>query len=59
MAPENLTIVGTAHVSDKSVEEVKQTILEEKPDVVAIELCPNRYQNMLAEKTGKQSRKSQ
>lgn len=52
MAPENLTIIGTAHVSDKSVEEVKQTILEEKPDVVAIELCPNRYQNMLAEKNG-------
>lgn len=52
MAPENLKIIGTAHVSDKSVEEVKKTIIEEKPDAVAIELCPTRYYNMLAEKNG-------
>lgn len=54
MAPENLKIIGTAHVSDKSVEEVRQTILEEKPDVVAVELCQNRYLNMMAEKNGQQ-----
>jgi pheromone shutdown-related protein TraB len=54
MAPENLKIIGTAHVSDKSVEEVRQTILEEKPDVVAVELCQNRYLNMMAEKNGHQ-----
>ncbi len=54
MAPKNLKIIGTAHVSDKSVEEVRQTILEEKPDVVAVELCQNRYLNMMAEKNGQQ-----
>lgn len=41
---ENIIIVGTAHVSDKSVAEVEQTIDRERPDVVAVELCPARYQ---------------
>ncbi|MCL7413491.1 MAG: TraB/GumN family protein [ANME-2 cluster archaeon] len=40
---ENIIIVGTAHVSDKSVTEVEETIEREQPDVVAIELCPARY----------------
>ena len=33
-----ITLVGTAHVSKESVEEVKQTINELKPDCVAVEL---------------------
>ncbi|MDF1557472.1 MAG: TraB/GumN family protein [ANME-2 cluster archaeon] len=41
---DNIIIVGTAHVSDKSVTEVDQTIERERPDVVAVELCPARYQ---------------
>jgi pheromone shutdown protein TraB len=41
---ENIIIVGTAHVSDKSVTEVDQTIEREQPDAVAVELCPARYQ---------------
>ena len=40
---ENLTIIGTAHVSQESVDEVKDTIYEQKPDVVAIELDINRF----------------
>ncbi len=36
-------IVGTAHVSEKSVQEVKRAIEEAKPDIVAVELCPARY----------------
>ncbi|MDK2892451.1 TraB/GumN family protein [Methanohalophilus sp.] len=39
-----IVIVGTAHVSEKSVEEVKETIQREKPDVVAVELCRGRYE---------------
>jgi pheromone shutdown-related protein TraB len=54
MAPDNLTIIGTAHVSEKSVEEVKNTIIESQPDIVAVELDSARYQNLLNEKHGVQ-----
>lgn len=40
---ECLTIIGTAHVSANSVEEVKDAIYEKQPDVVAIELDRGRY----------------
>jgi pheromone shutdown-related protein TraB len=36
-------LVGTAHVSKDSIEEVRQSILNTKPDVVAVELCQRRY----------------
>ena len=38
-----LRIVGTAHVSQKSVDEVKAAIEEFHPDVVAVELDPARF----------------
>ncbi|MBI5459673.1 TraB/GumN family protein [Methanobacterium sp.] len=57
MAPDNLTIIGTAHVSEKSVEEVRNTILESEPDIVAVELDAARYQNLLNEKNGVQQDK--
>jgi len=38
-----IILIGTAHVSNKSVEEVKEAIARERPDIVAIELCPGRY----------------
>jgi pheromone shutdown-related protein TraB len=38
-----LRIVGTAHVSKKSVEEVRAAMEEFHPDVVAVELDPARY----------------
>ncbi|HNS66635.1 MAG TPA: TraB domain-containing protein, partial [Mesotoga infera] len=41
-----IILIGTAHVSKNSAEEVKQVIEEEKPDSVAIELCNSRYQSM-------------
>jgi len=37
-------IIGTAHVSQDSVEEVRDVIERVKPDTVAIELCPARYE---------------
>ena len=43
-------IIGTAHVSKKSIEEVKETIEKVKPDVVAVELCSKRYQALVQEK---------
>ena len=39
---ENLRLLGTAHVSSKSVELVRNQIEEWGPDLVAVELCPSR-----------------
>jgi pheromone shutdown-related protein TraB len=57
MPPESLEIIGTAHVSEKSIEKVRNTILEKKPDVVAVELDINRYHNLLNDKYGKTEKK--
>lgn len=40
---DNIVLVGTAHISKDSVEEVKQVIKKYKPDIVAVELCQKRY----------------
>ncbi|MFB6114205.1 MAG: TraB/GumN family protein [Halodesulfurarchaeum sp.] len=42
-------VVGTAHVSAESVEEVERVIAEEDPDVVAVELDEGRYRQMKGE----------
>jgi len=42
-----IIIIGTAHISQSSVDEVKQVIGKEKPDKVLIELCNSRYQAIL------------
>ena len=52
MKRENLTIIGTAHVSADSVEEVKNTIYEVQPEVVGIELDYGRYQRLRNEMKG-------
>ncbi|PKK85736.1 MAG: TraB family protein [Thermoplasmata archaeon HGW-Thermoplasmata-1] len=46
----NIVLIGTAHVSKKSVEEVRDAIGRHRPDVVAIELCKSRY-NAIKEKS--------
>ncbi|MCQ1539276.1 TraB/GumN family protein [Methanocalculus taiwanensis] len=38
-----LRIVGTAHVSQKSIDEVRTAIAEFEPDIIAVELDPPRY----------------
>ncbi|WP_435358377.1 TraB/GumN family protein [Haloarchaeobius sp. DFWS5] len=45
----SVTVLGTAHVSEKSVEEVRDTIEEDQPDVVAVELDEGRYRQMKGE----------
>ena len=52
MKRECLTIIGTAHVSQESVEEVKDAIYEQHPDVVAIELDRARYTRLKQEMMG-------
>lgn len=41
---DNIILVGTAHISKESVEEVEQAIEKYKPDIVAVELCKRRYE---------------
>ncbi len=38
-----IIIIGTSHISQKSIKAAQQAILTEKPDCVAVELCPARY----------------
>ncbi len=52
MKRECLTIIGTAHVSADSVNEVKDAIYEQHPEVVAIELDRGRYTRLKKEMMG-------
>ncbi|HNX39151.1 MAG TPA: TraB/GumN family protein [Methanothrix sp.] len=47
-------IVGTAHVSEKSVAEVVSKIEEARPDIVAVELCPARYRALTGQEEEKE-----
>jgi pheromone shutdown-related protein TraB len=57
MAEENVTriqldgreiiLIGTAHVSKQSAQQVKEVIESERPDTVCIELDEQRYQSMM------------
>lgn len=40
---DRLFLVGVAHVLPRSAREVRDVILKERPEVVAIELCPTRH----------------
>jgi pheromone shutdown-related protein TraB len=40
-------IVGTAHVSAQSVQDVRATVAAVHPDTIAIELCEPRYQGLV------------
>ncbi|MCB1043895.1 MAG: TraB/GumN family protein [Acidobacteria bacterium] len=42
-------VLGTAHVSRKSVEDVERLIQAVKPDTVCVELCPTRYEALVDE----------
>lgn len=46
LAGRTITLIGTAHVSKESVEEVENTIKELKPDCVAIELDEKRAESI-------------
>jgi pheromone shutdown-related protein TraB len=46
LSGKEIIIVGTAHVSRTSVEEVRSAIQEARPDTVAVELCQARYDVM-------------
>ena len=39
-------LLGTAHISQQSVDEVEKYITDLKPDAVCIEICETRYKNL-------------
>jgi pheromone shutdown-related protein TraB len=45
----SVELVGTAHVSADSVEEVRETIADRRPDVVAVELDEGRFRQLKGE----------
>ncbi|MFB6170543.1 MAG: TraB/GumN family protein [Haloarculaceae archaeon] len=49
MSDGSVRVVGTAHVSAESVEEVERAIEAERPDVVAVELDEGRYRQLKGE----------
>ncbi|MDD4093007.1 MAG: TraB/GumN family protein [Methanothrix sp.] len=49
-----IIIVGTAHVSEKSVQEVVSKIEETRPDIVAVELCLARYRSLTGQEEEKE-----
>jgi len=44
---DNIILIGTAHISEDSVKEVRQAIEIYKPDIVAVELCQRRYDTII------------
>lgn len=49
----NLVILGTSHIARQSLEEVKKSIENENPDVVALELDEPRLRGLLSRKVGR------
>lgn len=49
----NVILVGTSHVSEQSMKEIKKAIDENKPDVVCIELDIDRFKSLMAKPENK------
>ena len=49
----NLEIVGTSHIAEQSIAEIKKKIEENKPDIIALELDSQRAAVLLEEKKQK------
>ena len=47
MRYKNLNIIGTSHIAKQSIDSVKNTILKEKPDIIALELDKNRLYGLM------------
>ena len=42
----NLILIGTSHIAKDSVKEIKKTIIEEKPEIIALELDLLRFRGL-------------
>lgn len=54
----NLTIIGTSHISPESVKEVKDTINNKNPAIIALELDQNRLMALLSKNKKNSKKKS-
>jgi pheromone shutdown-related protein TraB len=52
MKYENLTLIGTSHIAQQSLDDVKKAIIEGKPDIIALELDNARLYSLF-KKPGK------
>lgn len=50
---QDIYLVGTAHVSEESVKDVKETIELVHPDTICVELCPSRYKTIVEKENWK------
>lgn len=50
MQYKNLQIIGTSHIAKESIKNVKKAIIEEKPEIIAIELDKIRLKALLKKK---------
>lgn len=53
MKYKNLTLIGTSHIAKQSLDEVKKTIEEEKPYIIALELDKKRLYALMSTKKEK------
>jgi len=47
MRYKNLNIIGTSHIARQSIDSVKNTIIDERPDIIALELDKNRLYGLM------------
>jgi len=45
-----IKLLGTSHIAKQSVAEIKKAILEDKPEIIGIELDANRYHSLFEKK---------
>jgi pheromone shutdown-related protein TraB len=48
-----LILIGTSHIAKQSIDNVRKAIIEEKPDIVAVELDYSRLEGLLSEEKPK------
>ena len=48
-----IKVLGTSHISQESVDQIKNTIKEFKPDIVAVELDLQRFQAIMSKRRRK------
>lgn len=53
MRYKNLVFLGTSHIARQSIDEVKRHIVNEKPDIIALELDRNRLEALMSKKPRK------
>lgn len=54
LSDKRVYLIGTAHISAKSADEVEQVIAQVKPDTVAVELCEARHKALTQEQAWKE-----